>query len=52
MRLLADKEDPRALRELRKVAMDARRYYGAQAEEAQDIVRQLSRSDSLRQDAH
>eukprot|EP01045_Picozoa_sp_COSAG04_P004528 COSAG04_NODE_198_length_20599_cov_6.484137_3_plen_815_part_00 len=52
MRLRADKEDPRALRELRKVAMDARRYYGAQAEEARDIVRQLSRSDSLRQDAH
>ena len=47
MRLRVDKEDSRALRELREVATLARRYYGAQAEEAQDIVRQLSRTDSL-----
>ena len=49
MRLRENNEVSQALRELREVAILARRYYGTQAEETQDIVRQLSRTDSLRQ---
>ena len=48
MRLREDPEDVKGKQELHDVAVLARRYYGPENQEVQDIVRQLSRNDSLR----
>ena len=51
MRLRNDEQDAQGRKELRHAALLASRYYGTRAAETQDIVRQLSRTDSLRQDS-